>query len=142
MPSTPKYRLILSKAMIVRILDLAKTDPTNTIDMQLIATLAPYLSKINNAAIKPAYTIEPRDSIMQEIGAEPSSSFLAGIDKEEYWKLCWQKYSEQPTICTLQEIQAAQEYRYLHDLMSVEEVEEHEDTLTGLHANLQAPGDT
>lgn len=43
-------------------------------------------------------------------------------DNAAYWQACYQKHLDWPESCTLQEIQAAQEHRYLAGLMTEAEM--------------------
>ncbi len=116
-----KHRPTLTRDQIAWILDQARKEAAVDDEaMGLVSVLAPYLSKIDNAAVKPAYATT-RTSQLEALGG------VAPIDKEAYWKLCWEKWSRSPQGCSVIEIQNAQEYRYLHELMDVEEVQKFED---------------
>jgi len=98
----------------------------------LIGKINTLRTKIANKALNPAYLvrkhIEPAIAILEDLGA-PEADIVAatgGETKEEYWSRCHSKYLELPMACTVAEIDAAQEHRYLHDLMSPEEVATYE----------------
>ena len=44
------------------------------------------------------------------------------ISKEDYWEQCYNKYSYNPSSCTAKELEGVLEYKYLNNLMSIEEV--------------------
>ena len=126
-----KYRPVLTSVQIIKILALAKTEiPYLTEEsISLIGTLAPFLAKIENEGITAAYTMAPprvaRDSL-EALGF--TASVDVDLSKEEYWELCYKKHAISPKDCSLQEINAAQEHRYLNGLMTAEEAirfEEH-----------------
>jgi len=89
-------------------------------------------AKIANKAITPDYTASPLNREQQQLvdlGEEPSTTGIGNLfdpsihDKEQIWKRAYEKWLEDPIQCSLQEIDDANEYRYLNDLMSPEEVE-------------------
>lgn len=54
--------------------------------------------------------------------AYPPLKDIACYDsKEDYWYSCYLLYSEDPASCSLSQIQAAQEHRFIADLMTPEE---------------------
>ena len=124
----PKYRPVLTATQILHILTLAKTEsPISSASISLIATLAPFQAKIENAGIAPAYTTTPIVSAtsLEGLGALAPLE-TTPYNKEEYWQRCYTKYSANPVACSLEEIHAAKEHMYLHELMSAEEVAEFE----------------
>jgi len=98
----------------------------------LIGKINTLRTKIANKTLNPAYVvrkhIEPAIAILEDLGAPESeiAKLAGGETKEEYWSRCHSKYLELPMACTVAEIDAAQEHRYLHDLMSPEEVTAYE----------------
>lgn len=138
----PKYRPVLTAAQILHILTLAKTEsPISSASISLIATLAPFQAKIENAGIAPAYTTSPVVSAtsLEGLGAAPledlSYNPVGSYNKEEYWERAYKKYSANPVACSLEEIHAAKEHMYLHELMSAEEVVEFEAASIGRDSN-------
>lgn len=93
----------------------------------LIGKINTLRTKIANKALNPAYTVrkyvEPAIAILEDLGVDESE--LATLDgtetKEQYWKRCYLKYVEDEYSCTVPEIEAALEHKYLNDLMSPEE---------------------
>ena len=140
----PKYRPVLTANMIEHILKLAKTEsPISNASISVIAVLAPFQAKIQNAGIMAAYTEVDKPTLEESLGfpigrdlpvpilGAPADDAiacpedprtLAGMSKEEYWSWCYARFEISPEVCSLDEIQAAQEHRYLNDLMSPEEV--------------------
>lgn len=118
--SKVKYRPVLTAAHIEKILELAKTEqPTiSDISISLIGVLAPFKAKIDNDGIQPAYIVEPRASIMDKLGAiDPKYG-----TKENHWEACYIRVQEYGADqCTLEEIKASNEHKYLNGLMSDEE---------------------
>ena len=94
----------------------------------LVGKINTLRTKIANDALNPAYSTtkhsDPELAVLESLGApEAEVAMLAGTEtKEVYWKRCYLKYSNAPVSCTIPEIEAAEEYRYLHDLMTPIEV--------------------
>jgi len=127
-----KYRPVLTAAQITHILNLAKLEfPLTDQSISVIATLSPFVAKIENAGINPAYEIKPaKPSTLESLGGVGTEEKEAiantfnnttGKTKEEYWQACYYKYQSDAISCTLDEIRAAQEHKYLNDLMTPEE---------------------
>jgi hypothetical protein len=135
-----KYRPVLTANMIEYILKLAKTEsPISNDSIDIISVLAPFQAKIQNSGIIAAYTEVERLSLEESLGFPVSrnlpslgptredaiscpENLKAGMSKEEYWAWCYARYKISPEVCSLDEIQSAQEHRYLNDLMSPEEI--------------------
>lgn len=120
--------------------------------MQVIAVLSPFLAKIENEALAVSHTASYKPSMLELLGEDSKEQLDARdtttipkdyaatrsydnesgmhatilpehyADKAAYWHACYQKHLEQPASCTLQEIQAAQEHRYLAGLMTDAEI--------------------
>lgn len=137
---TNKYRPVLTAKQILHILKLAKTEQPaiSAASFSLIASLAPFQAKIDNAGIIPAYTIQPirpSNTSLEELGGAISAG-LPPYNKEDYWERCYTKYSTNPVTCNLEELHAAKEHMYLNDLMSSAELEEFEKgNVTGVKSN-------
>lgn len=129
--SSPKYRPVLTAAQILHILTLAKTESPDISDMSisLISSLAPFQAKIENAGIQAAYTTSPRVSLLDSIGGASSESIPVDrpLLKEDYWEACYNKFLATPIACSLEEIAGAQEHKYLHQLMTPEELAKFEE---------------
>ena len=126
MAKQTKYRPSLTASQIIYILDLTKgVTPMTVESYDIIRVLSSFQNKIANDAIAPAYiaTNKPASTSLEALGGDS----IASIDKESYptkevyWEVCYNKYKLNPTSCSLTEIQASQEWRYLNDLMTPEE---------------------
>ena len=150
-----KYRPVLTAEQITHILHLAKTEsPISNASISVISVLAPFEAKILNAGIKPAYTEAPKKDILESLGGRTPAQKMADppritsyptdsassasspvstehLTKEQRWEAAYNKWSTNPSSCSLQEIKDAQEHRYLNDLMSPEEMVEFELSATG-----------
>lgn len=135
--NTKKYRPSLTACMVDHILHLAKSEsPISSESISLIGVLAPFQAKIQNDAITEAYTTAPpKKSVEESLGMVTPTKHLS---KEDYWEECHVKYTANPTECSLQEIEAAREHAYLHDLMTIEEKELFESNMLPAHLKIQA----
>lgn len=125
-----KYRPVLTAEQIEHILALAKTEsPISATSFSVIATLSPFYAKIQNNAVTAAYSTTEKSSkfSVDSLGGTSSThpdntSYDSNVSKEAYWEQCYTKYEiAGPASCTVEELQAVAEYRYLHDLMTPEE---------------------
>lgn len=134
-----KYRPVLTSAQIAHIITLAKEDiisPASKdyeLSISLLSSLAPFAAKVANAGITPAYTEKPthQQKVIESLGGTLSSdtdvNFISGQTKEEWWKECYERYQRFGSdSMSMEEIAAMQEHRYLHALMSPEELEQFE----------------
>lgn len=132
MAKQPKFRPSLTAAQIEHILSLCKKEsPLSDSSISCISVLAPFKAKIDNEGISAAYvtTREPKEvreaALLTELtGVEVQDP--TNVPKEVIWEAAYNKYVASPESCTLEEIKNAQEYRYVHDLMSPEEIERFE----------------
>jgi hypothetical protein len=124
--SKPKYRPSLSEEEVQYILLKAKEDYIATdspISLAVVNKFSVLATKIANNAITPSHVEKPKVSLIESLGGtQPSLQ----VTKEEYWAQCYAKYELDSTSCTVAEIKAAQEHRYLNDLMTPDEVARHE----------------
>lgn len=124
-----KYRPVLTATQIEHILALAKSEsPISQDSMSLISTLSPFQAKIQNAGIAAAYTVsnKPKANSLEALGGVSSTSSISSSSKEEYWEMCYLKLQSNPTTCSLEEIKAANEHKYLNELMTPEEIKKFE----------------
>jgi len=122
---------ILKEQYVAQLTDGSKDSPALFSAIGKFSTLE---SKIASSSIVPAYTTSPRESLMESLGAaapETTAACYNSIDKEAYWEQCYDKFSIDPSQCTLQELDAAQEHRYLNDLMTPEEEKRFEQKSSG-----------
>jgi hypothetical protein len=131
--SLTKHRPSLTLEQLKHIAYLAKQDVYNADSLNLLSTLVPFIAKIEVGASKGAYSTKPKQSIEDKLGMNTAPMYcitvgkhITAVTKEEYWKWCYAKYSEDIDTCTLPELQAAKEHMYLHDLMSPEEAKQFE----------------
>jgi hypothetical protein len=140
--NTIKYRPVLTAKDILHILGLAKTEvPLTTASINVIQKLSVFQTKIENSAILPAYSsireskAERDTDLLNSLGCNLTNSTTMTLDsnlhdtKEQYWKASFIKYSQDKKACSLDELHAAQEHRYLNDLMTAEEESVHESNL-------------
>ncbi len=66
-------------------------------------------------------SLSPDSLVARE--AEQEEAPIEAATKEEYWEACYHKTLSTPTACTLTEIEAAREHKYLNDLMTPAELE-------------------
>lgn len=121
-----KYRPVLTAIQIEKILELAKTEAPLTVESKsLIGSLSPFLAKIEAFSIQEAYTAHsspaPKTGKDNNIGVD-MSNITNYATKEGFYEHCYLKFLDTPTLCTLEEIEGAQEWRYLNDLMTPTEV--------------------
>lgn len=132
MTKQAKYRPVLTATQITHILTLAKTEqPLTEQSLSIISTLSPFLAKIQNAGITPAYIPDSKPSVysLESLGGENHS--LSPVPKEVYWEECYKKYNLTPELCSINEIEAANEHMYLNELMSPEEAKLFEEKSNG-----------
>jgi hypothetical protein len=138
--TTAKYRPSLTAAQIRYILKLAKLEsPLTEESKSVIKTLSPFLAKIDNEAISPAYEYAERPSILESLGADSLNSpeFNKETNKAIINSLCYEQWKQQPESCSLEEIAAAQEHAYINDLMTPEEEESYESEIDKLADNIR-----
>ena len=131
--ANPKHRASLTEVQIRYIIDiskitLSKTSTNANIPYELIAYLAPLLTKIENGK-KPDFIPATKPNHMAMIG-ELGEIPAPRLHKEERWSLAYAKYKLDPISCTLVEIADAKEHMYLNDLMSKTEVTVFESAIT------------
>lgn len=100
---------------------------------RLIQKFSTLKTKIDNKAIVPEYMAstaptkeQKEEQLLYDLGEPlpPGDSGSETSNRNARWKAAYDKWCINPTECTLQEIDDVQEYRYLNDLMSPEEIEE------------------
>lgn len=121
-----KYRPSLTLESLRKIRSLAiNEEPMSVESATIIGVIAPFLAKAENGAMAPAFVTKPVQSLEDKLGLALSTNHDTQVSKEEYWKQCWMKLEDKgKDALTLEELEAADEHRYLNDLM--DEVEEAE----------------
>ena len=130
MAKIKKHRPSLSVVQIERILTLCKSQSIMTTeDYSLVATLAPFLVKIENGTsasncqVAANASTKANDiSFLTGIAHTGSDNELNNLTKEDYWEQCYNRWLINPALLSLKEIQASNEHRYLNSLMTPEEV--------------------
>lgn len=142
-PKIPKYRISLSLDDLVYLTNLAKQDYADSSSNKdrAIGVIADLNRAINNAihgSTKSAYDMREPESIQDKLGIatglEHNLDHLTAItyesptiDKETYWSQCYDRLELYgPETLSIVEIDAANEHRYLNDLMNIEEIAEYE----------------
>lgn len=135
MAGQTKYRPSLTSEQIAWLISAASREAaTNHTALSILGVLAPFKAKIDMAAISPAYKTAGKQSVEEQLGMITPAAFAAYRlgsatyqTKEAYWEACYKLYQQSPEVCTVAEIQAANEHRYLHGLMTDEEIAAHEE---------------
>lgn len=115
-----KYRPYFTQAQLSELILILREHPTNQIRKDLIQYLEGFNLRINHGLINPNHTAKP--SLEQKLGFAPPVIRAPILTAEQ----CFAKYTANPMLCTLDEIDRAQLYRYEHDLMSTIEEQEYE----------------
>ena len=123
MSTISKHRPTLTYPQLKHILYLCRTEsPLTDESIGIISYLAPFLSKIDNNASTPAYSVSPSSTSLESLGISPSST----ISKEKRWENAFKKWSVSPHTCNVQELLDAHEYRYVNNLMDAKETKRFE----------------
>ena len=118
---TKKYRPSLTADDINHIISLAKKEsPISIKSIDVLTKLAPFKAKIDVSSVDFGVGMIPTSSISNVTSSSPINDIV--LVKEEYWERCHDKYLADPEDCTVREIKAAQEHRYINDLMSSAEI--------------------
>ena len=120
-----KYRPYFTAEEILEIISALKQSPTPR-RLQLIRYLETFKIKIEAGVLTAAHTTLP--TIAEKLELDPPTI----PNKEVVGEAAYQKQLINPKSCTPHEISAAMEYRYLNNLMSLEEQREYEQTLFGI----------
>ena len=111
-----KYRPVLTAAQISHLISLCKLNLSHPESIGCIATLSPFMAKIENGGIKAAYEVKPKNSILEAIGEEPKPSLK--LEDEEIQKL-W--LTGNFVSLSLEEIKALQDWMYRNDKCTPEQ---------------------
>lgn len=120
--SAQKFRPYFTAPELQEIISCLKSHPS-TRRLQIAQYLEGFLLKINHGIVSVAHTTRP--SIEQKLGFAPipAPHNLTG-------EAAYQKWLISPLTATPKEIEEAQNWRYLNDLMSPEEEKEYENGST------------
>lgn len=145
MPGTKKYRPSLTLTQINHITSLCRSEsPVSPNSIQLLAYLASYTIKANAGLVSSSHdalslTAKSPSDLLAELGGEitDSTSYIpTDLSQPHYWQQCYEKWSATPGQCTEAEVEAANEHRYLNDMMSPEEVAEFDSKASGIAAQI------
>jgi hypothetical protein len=145
-----KYRPCLSALQIAVILDTFRSLPVKSAEhISVMQVLSPFIAKIQCGAITPAHTAQARAQdkvdMLAALASTPNVSSrelgyeLGGYDtveiptisKEQWWAQCYEHYCAYlvdpvNNPITPEQLHAANEHRYLNDLMTAQEIQEFE----------------
>lgn len=126
-----KYRPVFTLGQLKHISNLCKQNPAgiSQIDAEIIGILASFIAKAENAAITPAYSMQPKMTLEESLGFAPLKSTEQAITRDRMEYAAYEKYSTNPASCSIDEINMALQYKYENDLMSAEEASKYEKTL-------------
>lgn len=125
-----KYRPCLTSIHISHILSLCKRDLTEA-SISIISVLAPFMAKIENSGVAPAYSMKQK-TLGNVFSSLDEMADYSCLSAEEIRKKAFEKWSENPDSCSLDELEMVQTYRLENDLMSTEEAKEYELRVFGL----------
>ena len=128
MDKIDKYRIALSEVEIdkmLELIDIARIEESlDTTLLSLLSICSQTKAKILTG-IKPAYAMSEKQTVEESLGMpKPPPSFDStviipkNVTKEQYWLQCYNKWTNTPDICTLQEIKGAKEHMYINNLMT------------------------
>ena len=113
-----KYRPVLTSTQIAHVITLCKKDLSGE-SLLVISTLAPFMAKIENNGITPAYKIQEKISLEYSLGIEERKEALLIYDAE--LKLVYEKWVNNVNDCNAIELEKVKEYRCQEGMMSEEE---------------------
>lgn len=126
-----KFRPYFTISEINEIIEALKTSPTPT-RLGIIRYLTGFKLKCESGILTSAYSSNPRDSISQRLGFDPTNAETAQKDKKVLQEAAYQKQLINPKACTPHEIQMAMTHRYENNLMSEREEREYETNILGV----------
>lgn len=116
----PKYRISLTLPQIRYLVSVAQLDTTEAMQRlrdSTISTLKLSLTKAELGITAPAFVASEKQSLEEKLGL---------IDPASRREIAYKKWSNNPSLCTSQEIADAQLYRYENDMMTPDEENEYE----------------
>ena len=119
-----KFRPVLTAQQIEHVLTMCRSEtPLSQESIELVATLSPYYAKIQNAGVIPAYSVTDARKVENKLGIETGSN--GRIDWVQVRKQAYEKYVQNPNLCSMDELKYAHQYRFDNGLMSTEESEKY-----------------
>ena len=133
-----KYRPSLTEAQLKHMIHLVKKDlmegsDNEPLTISCISTLAPFIAKIE-CGKKPDYVVSMASQDLLDLGLPEretgrETGLFTGFTAAQKGEFCYNKMLQNLDSCSIDEIQLAKEYAYLHDKMSQEEEFEYEKTM-------------
>lgn len=120
--TTQKYRPCLTPSQISHVLSLCKKELSD-VSMSVISVLAPFKAKIENNGIAPAYVTE---SNKLRTGFTQLGELEELLTPHQLRRKAFEKWTENPDACSVDELELVQTYRFENDLMGEEEAAEFE----------------
>jgi hypothetical protein len=118
-----KYRPVLTSTQIAHVITLCKKDLSGE-SLSVISTLAPFMAKIENKGINPAYKVENKNSLNDFESLEYQDD--GRINYEAMRFKVYKKWIDNPESCNGEELAKVQDYRAGNGLMSPEEQKDYE----------------
>lgn len=118
----PKYRISLTLPQIRYLISVAQLDTTESMQRLRDSTIAAMklsLTKAELGITAPAFVAAEKQTMEEKLGL---------VDPAMRREAAYKKWSNNPSLCTSQEIADAQLYRYENDMMTPEEENEYEQT--------------
>ena len=116
-----KYRPVLTSTQIAHVITLCKKDLSGE-SLSVISTLAPFMAKIENNGITPAYKTEAKSSLFELL--EYQENGLINYDAMRF--KIYQKWIDNPESCNAEELEKVLEYKYGNELMTPEELKDYQ----------------
>lgn len=114
-----KYRPCLTSAQISHIISLCKRD-LSAESIGTICVLAPFLTKVENKSICPAYVMQGKQSLLHSLGYDNAEA-NSNLTNQQRRKLAFDKWSRNPDSCNTDELGLVQTYRIENNLLSRDE---------------------
>ena len=122
-----KFRPVLTARQIEHILTLCRSEtPLTQESLGIVATLSPYYAKIQNAGVVAAYNVSDSRKVENKLGFETGNTGSSEkIDWIQVRKQAYEKYVQNPNLCSVDELNYAHQYRFDNGLMSTDESEKY-----------------
>ncbi len=130
MKPVKKFRPVLSESQIIYLLSRCKepSELNKKNAISCIASLAPFLAKIENAGIIPAYSVSTPETLSDKLGYGSEPDFENSFSQEEKDKilyLAWVNLGQDSSKFSLSDLKRIHAYRYLNELMTSDEESEY-----------------
>lgn len=91
--------------------------------MQVISVLAPFYAKIENNGVAPAYVMEGGTVKAEFTQLNELDGCLSNVERR---RKAFDKWTESPGACSVDELELVQTYRFENEMMTEEEAAEYE----------------